>query len=401
MTRTEEGMAVTIGGGSGRIGGFAFALVVAIGMMIPAGASALTETSTSPSIFFDDTQDEDCSPAWDWRVQAQGGTADNDFNNFYDIGGVGEGGANGTCGVTYSLFRINHDGSNDFTSPVDSFRAFAQGDVQLAENTVGIQKAQSRVFINSLTGGGPAALRFQDTSQAWQFTNVGSGDDFTLQDGTNTSVLTVEDDESPGSFLRGLGVFEGNPEARLQVTNPSFGTNSDQLLRLEDNQGTPGGQVLADFVNNGGVSARFVDTNGATNNWQFGSLDTGSWVMNQNGQLPSRLQLFPNGNLQIAGTYLQASDRRFKEEIAAVSSEDLLEKVSSLPIRSWVYKDDKDEGVHLGPMSGRWAKTFGLGDDPRFIAPGDMAGVALGAIQALEAENAELEQRIEALERAK
>ena len=41
----------------------------------PPNISPLTIEGASPTIWFDDTQDEDATPSWDWAIQTDGGTA--------------------------------------------------------------------------------------------------------------------------------------------------------------------------------------------------------------------------------------------------------------------------------------------------------------------------------------
>ena len=69
-----------------------------------------------------------------------------------------------------------------------------------------------------------------------------------------------------------------------------------------------------------------------------------------------------------------------------------------LPISEWSYKTAADGTRHIGPMAQDFSAAFGLGNSNTSIATLDVGGVALAAIQALEAENRALEARIEALE---
>ena len=64
-------------------------------------------------------------------------------------------------------------------------------------------------------------------------------------------------------------------------------------------------------------------------------------------------------------------------------TEDVLRRLVEMPISTWAYKEEKDPGRHLGPMAQDFASAFGLGADDKRLAPGDVAGVALAAIQAL------------------
>ena len=68
----------------------------------------------------------------------------------------------------------------------------------------------------------------------------------------------------------------------------------------------------------------------------------------------------------------------------------MLEKVASLPLQSWNYRTDENKVRHLGPMAQDFHAAFGVGPDDRHIATVDEGGVALAAIQGL---NAKLEER--------
>jgi Chaperone of endosialidase len=112
------------------------------------------------------------------------------------------------------------------------------------------------------------------------------------------------------------------------------------------------------------------------------------------------------------GSWNSLSDRNAKESLAPVSPSEVLEKVVSMPVSSWSYKTEK--GVtHLGPMAQDFYQAFKLGTDDRHIGTVDAEGVALAAIQGLNAktvalqhENAQLRaelsdlrQRLDALAR--
>jgi hypothetical protein len=108
------------------------------------------------------------------------------------------------------------------------------------------------------------------------------------------------------------------------------------------------------------------------------------------------------GNLTIAGWLTQLSDHNAKENLNAVDSQDVLEKVVGLPVSEWNFKTDEDGIRHIGPMAQDFREAFGLGRDERHISSMDTAGVALAAIQGLneklQAEIADKDARIGRLE---
>jgi Chaperone of endosialidase len=101
-------------------------------------------------------------------------------------------------------------------------------------------------------------------------------------------------------------------------------------------------------------------------------------------------------------TWVNGSDRNSKQDFAPLSATEVLAKVVALPVQSWSYKAQPGD-KHIGPVAQDFHAAFGLnGDDDKHIATVDEGGVALAAIQGLnqklEAENAELKQRLAKLE---
>ncbi len=102
------------------------------------------------------------------------------------------------------------------------------------------------------------------------------------------------------------------------------------------------------------------------------------------------------GNLSIAGMLTTGSSRSLKEDLVAAAADSVLQKLASLPIYTWQYIGASER--HIGPVAEEFHAAFGFGSDPQRVAPGDMAGVAMVATQALQAEVAEKEARISELE---
>lgn len=105
----------------------------------------------------------------------------------------------------------------------------------------------------------------------------------------------------------------------------------------------------------------------------------------------------PTNKLQVAGTvqataYITGSDRNMKENIKPISADEILAKVSELPLATWNFRDDTS-GTHLGPMAQDFKAAFDLGNTDSGIFTVDADGVALAAIQALAA--ADRDQQLE------
>ncbi len=83
------------------------------------------------------------------------------------------------------------------------------------------------------------------------------------------------------------------------------------------------------------------------------------------------------GNVLARGTISQLSSRSAKENFHATDGRLLLAKLEKMPVDSWNYRGAPEEERHLGPVAEDFHAAFGLGKSNRYIAPTDMAGVAL------------------------
>lgn len=120
----------------------------------------------------------------------------------------------------------------------------------------------------------------------------------------------------------------------------------------------------------------------------------GGYRLFTNMQLTTGVQLFAG-----AGSWSSVSDERKKENFRAVDTEEILNKVARLPVRSWNYKSQDSDIRHIGPVAQDFYAAFGLdgtGNDTT-INTVDIDGVNMAAIQALEKRTARLQQENEEL----
>ncbi|MCP4419364.1 MAG: tail fiber domain-containing protein, partial [Chloroflexi bacterium] len=127
----------------------------------------------------------------------------------------------------------------------------------------------------------------------------------------------------------------------------------------------------------------------------------------------------------ISGTLFDASSRDLKENFVE-TDDSILDQVMDLSIYFYNYITDDDSIKHVGPTAEDFSATFNVGADNKHISPRDLAGVAIAAVQELyelidmkslemrtmqteliaqqdhikdlEAQNADLEARLAALE---
>jgi hypothetical protein len=120
--------------------------------------------------------------------------------------------------------------------------------------------------------------------------------------------------------------------------------------------------------------------------------------------------------INLFGNIQAPSDRNLKEQFTRIDDAEVLSHVTTMPITRWRYKSDTNT-AHIGPMAQDFYAAFNVGADDKHIPLLDEGGVALAAIQGLnekveagsqkseiriqnlEAENADLKQRLEALEK--
>ena len=90
-------------------------------------------------------------------------------------------------------------------------------------------------------------------------------------------------------------------------------------------------------------------------------------------------------------SWIAASDRNIKENVVPVEPRDVLERLAAMPIATWNLKAQDRSIRHMGPMAQDFRIAFGLGETDLGINTIDADGVALTAIQGL---NAKLEEKV-------
>ncbi|HEX6750744.1 MAG TPA: tail fiber domain-containing protein [Longimicrobium sp.] len=98
------------------------------------------------------------------------------------------------------------------------------------------------------------------------------------------------------------------------------------------------------------------------------------------------------------GSWNTVSDRNRKQNFLAVDGEDLLARLRNVPVTTWNYIAEGRQVRHMGPMAQDWHQAFGFSADSLTINTGDIDGVNLAAVKALEARTAAQQARIDALE---
>jgi hypothetical protein len=258
-------------------------------------------------------------------------------------------------------------------------------------------------------------IKFDDTSASAGFPNTdwqltandsasGGRNMFAIDDITDskTPFLVMGNAPTNSLFIDAtgrIGLRTGTPVLDLQIT-----TSNTPGIRLEQN-------------NTGGFTAQTWDVAGNEANFFVRDVTGGS-------RLPFRIRpgaptssvdisasgnvgigtaspaatLDVNGDMLVHGTISQLSSRTAKENFQAIDGKMVLAKLEALPISTWNYRGDTPQDIHLGPVAEDFHAAFGLGASDHFVAPTDVAGVALASIKALQEEVRERDARVQALE---
>lgn len=200
---------------------------------------------------------------------------------------------------------------------------------------------------------------------------------FIWADSQNASFATAADN----SFnIRSEGGVHLNAD-----TSQFFGSATRQMLNLFGTAYAIGVQSSTHYFR--------TDASGSFS-WFRGGTHSNS--ANTPGAGGTEIMRLNSSGLQVNGTFVSASDRHLKENFEPVDADEVLRKVSDLPLTGWNYKSDPATR-HVGPMAQDFHAAFGLGTDDKTIATVDADGVALAAIQGLnrkvERQSAEVRER--------
>lgn len=335
--------------------------------------------TASPRIHFDDTSTGTGFAANDWRLLANDGGSDNFALDDATSGN--------------RIFSVTAG------APSNSLYVAANGKIGLRTATPGLD-------IHVATGDTPAMRLEQGnaggfTPQTW---DIGANEaNFFIRDVTGGSKLPLR--IRPGAPTSSVDIaatgFVGlgtpGPNAALHIQR----ADGQAKLFVDEASTTSATRTLLELSNNGAAAMRF--TTGLNTGWDMSAGN--ELTLATQGAATPQFSLQSNGNLTITGTLSNGSSRLLKTGIVPVDGAALLDKVLALPIYHWRYKTSPAQELHVGPMAEDFRQMFHLGHDDRSLAPADLAGVTLGAVQALaqkvserDADIANIKARIQALE---
>jgi hypothetical protein len=259
---------------------------------------------------------------------------------------------------------------------------------------IGIGTATPAQDVHIASGNTPT-LRFEQTAGTVHTWDVGASDvSFFVKDVTNASAVPfrVNAGAATGSLEIAntgfVGVGTTSPTTRLHFrsTDPTTSSFAPSKFLVENASSTTAPREIFEVRNNGDAAYIFKNTVEAER-WYFGTF-AHNFIIDNQAHTGVEYFFGPTGNITLAGTLTQNSDRTTKTDIQLVDPKVVLAQIAELPISTW--RKIGETSTHLGPMAQDFRATFGLGEDERHIAPGDLAGVSLAAVQGL---NAKLEEQ--------
>ena len=282
---------------------------------------------------------------------------------------------------------------------------------------VGLGTSTPSVELHVIDGDTPTLRLQQDGSsgfapQSWDV--AGNETNFFVRDVSNGSALPFR-------------IRPGAPTSSVFIDvdgDVGIGTSSPDAQLDIENDGLPFGFRLSNSAANGS----FWDTKQSTSGYAISKdteiawlliFDDGRVRLGPGATATPTFLLQTNGDLEIGGTLTQNSDVNSKQGFAPVNGADVLSKIMAMPITTWSFKNGDPDVRHMGPMAQDFFAAFQLGAKENKLAPVDVDGVSLVAIQeltrrleqkdadlqalraesdTLRAESTELRQRLEALE---
>lgn len=313
------------------------------------------------------------------------------------------------------------------------YAATALGDSSLASGLVSFATG----FRSSASGIYAVAIGYNATANGNNSTALGN---ITTASGINSTAMGLGTNAS-GNVATAMGnntTASGPYSTAMGTSTQAIGRNSTAMGEstiADGNESTAMGYFTTASGDRSTSIGSYVSTNNQTGALIIGDYST-STILNSAGPNSFRARFeggyrfYTSSDLTTScalsagsNAWSTTSDRRLKENFAAVNGEDFLSKIALMPLSSWNYKQQNPQIFrHYGPMAQDFYAAFGkdrygtIGNDTT-INSADFDGVNLIAIQALEKrtqkilqleqenaalkrEQAELKARLERLEAA-
>jgi trimeric autotransporter adhesin len=215
---------------------------------------------------------------------------------------------------------------------------------------------------------------------------------FLWADSTDADFVSAGTDQFAVRAKGGFGLNVAPPVSAVEMTIQSSPNGSDFANIWLKQRGQADGILLSAGGGNGGNNSAFVvdHYNGTTQARRMELAADGSVIIRSNITAANTGVTMAAGG----GSFTSLSDRHVKTAIEAIDPGAILERVVDLPISTWSYIAQGTGIRHIGPMAQDFMAAFQVGESDTGITTIDADGVALAAIQGL---NAKLESERDAL----
>jgi len=226
-------------------------------------------------------------------------------------------------------------------------------------------------FVTKAKGGASTAMGFDTTASGIVSTAMGRS---TLASGgTSTAMGNGTQALGQAATAMGFGTVAGGDYS----TAMGYYTVADGSYSLVMGSRVGSGGHLGSFIY-GDASTRSDAHNTADN--QFLAVASGGVYFFTNPDRTAGAGLPPGSS-----SWIVLSDRSAKTAVQPIDGREVLKKVTALPLNTWQYKTQDPKYRHMGPMAQDFYAAFRLGESDKGIDTVDADGVALAAIQGLNA----------------
>jgi trimeric autotransporter adhesin len=290
------------------------------------------------------------------------------YKGAFRSGGIGSG------GTMWDDANVGfYTWAGGFNTTATGLYAFAMGDGSQATNTGSV------AFGNDVVSSGQYATALGERTRA-----ASRG---TLASGANCSPVASCTSAHAGTSFRGAPNSNGSSVAIGQYVT----ADADWAVALGFRASVAGHVGAMVFGGSLAGASAATDSIRATADGQATFRMPGGFRIFTNTAATVGVQVNAGGS-----SWNVISDRDRKHDFAAVNGEDLLSRVSTVPVTTWRYRD-AEAGIarHIGPMAQDFARAFDfVTTDGVTINMSDLDGVTFGAVHALEARTRDLRQRL-------
>jgi hypothetical protein len=205
---------------------------------------------------------------------------------------------------------------------------------------------------------------------------MGEVDFYSLLGATTNSAFRFYSYTSTANPDMALPILTLNRDGRVGIRNGAPG--SDLHIKQSTDTWATGGITLERAGSNANKGYIVM---GGDDNLYFGANNaaggfTKYMLLDSNGTLRVTGQVFANG-VQLT------SSKTKKENFKTINYQKILDKIDTLSIMNWNYKDQDPSIRHIGPFAEDFYTAFGLNNDDKTISITDEGGVALVGVKAL------------------